>query len=134
MLSATAWKWDTKMSYVQGCILVWTINLYFAQMYFDFTYWKKIGNISESADFNFFFFLPQALLFEGQSWQLVDLTFASCFKSSFHHKMKILLLAVTFRCGWMCHTVKKWKLDHRPALISTVIETGCSERCTSPVI
>lgn len=62
-------------------------------------------------------------VFESQSQQLVDVTFVSYFKSSFHSKLKILLLAVTFRCDWLCWTVKKWKLDPRLAVCSTVIET-----------
>lgn len=69
--------------------------------------------------------LPGAVLCDSQ--QLVDVTFSSYFKSSFHSKMKMLLLAVTFRCVWLCHTVKKWKFHlHRLVVISTVAETEYS--------
>lgn len=71
----------------------WCVLTLFFHILFSVTEWNRI--------------LPGAVLFE--SWQLVDVTFSSYFKSSFHSKVKIWLLAVTFRCGWPCHTVKKWK-------------------------
>lgn len=71
----------------------WYVLTLFFHILFSLTEWNRI--------------LPGAVLFESR--QLVDVTFPSYFKSSFHSKVKIWLLAVTFRCGWPCHTVKKWK-------------------------
>lgn len=101
-----------------------TVTLCPAQRHFGFTYWKKKKVLRFKLTVSWFTMLtvcfhilfsltewnrisPGAVLFE--SWQLVDVTFSSYFKSSFHSKVKILLLAVTFRYDWVCHTVKKWK-------------------------
>lgn len=89
-------------------------------MYFNYTltYFIQLNCVSED--------IAWGSVFESQSQQLVAVTFVSYFKSSFHSKLKILLLAVTFSCDWLCDTVKKWKLDLRLAVCTTVIETCCS--------
>lgn len=87
----------------------WQLYMFLTVLFnglFSLTVWKRI--------------LPRAVLFEGQSWQLVDLTFSSYVQSSFHSKVKLLLLAVTFTCGSLCDTVKKWKPDSRLIVIWTV--------------
>lgn len=73
----------------------WQLYMFLTVLFnglFSLTVWERI--------------LPRAVLFEGQSWQLVDLTFSSYVQSSFHSKVKLLLLAVTFTCGSLWYSKK----------------------------
>lgn len=101
----------------------WQLYMFLTVLFnglFSLTVWKRI--------------LPRAVLFEGQSWQLVDLTFSSYVQSSFHSKVKLLLLAVTFTCGSLSDTVKKWKPDPRLIVTWTVRKNGCSEETVSVLV